>query len=533
MTREQTIWFNGIFEKYKKNIVFFCNNFIHDTQEAEDVATEAFVKLSKAELRDEASAKSFLYKCAKNSCINILKKKDNHEGKEEAAYKMWDDDESLEVAMEALISRTDLAELLSRAIAKLPEKRRVIFMLYFNDGLTTEEIADKLKIKWDTARVQKARALTFITNFVRAELDITVKAVDKKEDEVPCAIEEAKEIQYPKIFIPARVPVKEITYDPPAIIYVHKQLDPTQTVSIEGLVEEVANEQGVIRCKRNHIQDDQTSIINSQGYRVCRVCQSDLRKKRESESGVVTKAIGLKIIDGLPYCQNGHLQTEKNRYVYEKNGKTTGYCKDCKAEASRRRLNLILQKEQPMSTTNQYDAIIKECKDLFIKKARDYGAAWRILRVMSICDQLFIKAKRIRTLQETKQQKIQDGIQSEFIGLVNYGIIGLVQLDTEEKRKEFSPEELEAIYSSWAAKSKQLMEDKNHDYGEAWRDMRQESFVDLILMKLYRVRQILDNEGKTIVSEGIDANFYDIINYSIFALILIKEKETQNETEKV
>lgn len=176
-----------------------------------------------------------------------------------------------------------------------------------------------------------------------------------------------------------------------------------------------------------------------------------------------------------------------------------------------------------MTTTNhQYDFVINSAKEIFLKKARDYGTAWRVLRTISIVDQIFIKALRIRTIQQKKEQKILDNIGSEFKGIVNYAIIGLIQLELPaDGPEELKLEEVEALFDNYAAQAKQLMEDKNHDYGEAWRSMSQESFVDLVLMKLQRIRQILANEGKTIMSEGIDANYLDIINYAVFALILM------------
>lgn len=176
------------------------------------------------------------------------------------------------------------------------------------------------------------------------------------------------------------------------------------------------------------------------------------------------------------------------------------------------------------STNEQYDKVIASCKDIFIKKTKDYGTAWRVLRTISIADQIFIKAQRIRTIQEKGQQKIADDILGEFRGIINYAIIGLIQLEL----KADVPEELEVskvavLYDKHVLASKTLMQDKNHDYGEAWRSMSQESSVDLILMKLLRIRQILANEGKTLISEGIDANYHDIINYAVFALILADE----------
>jgi len=173
-------------------------------------------------------------------------------------------------------------------------------------------------------------------------------------------------------------------------------------------------------------------------------------------------------------------------------------------------------------TNQQYDKVIGACKEIFLKKASDYGTAWRVLRTISIVDQIFIKAQRIRTIQEKGQQKVSDGIAAEFKGIINYAVIGLIQLELPED----APEEMEIPvvskhYDKYVAVAKALMNDKNHDYGEAWRSMSQESFVDLVLMKLQRIRQILSNDGKTIISEGIDANYLDIINYAVFALILM------------
>ncbi len=175
-------------------------------------------------------------------------------------------------------------------------------------------------------------------------------------------------------------------------------------------------------------------------------------------------------------------------------------------------------------TGQQYDAVIDDCREIFTKKTKDYGSSWRVLRTISIADQLFIKAKRIRTIQEKHLQKIGDDISSEFKGILNYAIIGNIQLvATAEHEQELSLQQSIAFYNEQAATAKALMQDKNHDYGEAWRDMSQESFTDLILSKLLRIKQIISNNGKTIVSEGIDANYYDIINYAAFALILIGE----------
>jgi hypothetical protein len=176
-----------------------------------------------------------------------------------------------------------------------------------------------------------------------------------------------------------------------------------------------------------------------------------------------------------------------------------------------------------MSTTNQqYDKAIAACKDIFLKKAKDYGTAWRVLRTISIVDQIFIKAQRIRTIQEKGEQKVSDGIAAEFKGIINYAVIGLIQLELPaDAPEEMNPADVALLFDKNVQTAKSLMQDKNHDYGEAWRSMSQESFVDLILMKLQRIRQILNNDGKTIMSEGIDANYHDIINYAVFALILM------------
>lgn len=178
-----------------------------------------------------------------------------------------------------------------------------------------------------------------------------------------------------------------------------------------------------------------------------------------------------------------------------------------------------------MSNTNQqYDAAIASCKDIFLKKTKDYGTAWRVLRTISVVDQIFIKALRIRNIQDLKTQKIGDDIPSEFKGIINYAVIGLIQLELNNPQVEDMPvEQVDERYNRYVAFAKATMLDKNHDYGEAWREMSQESFADLILVKLLRIRQILDNDGKTLISEGIDANYVDIINYAIFALILIEE----------
>ncbi|PUZ20659.1 protein of unknown function [Chitinophaga costaii] len=178
-------------------------------------------------------------------------------------------------------------------------------------------------------------------------------------------------------------------------------------------------------------------------------------------------------------------------------------------------------------TLLQYTQALNACKDIFIKKAADYGTSWRVLRPISVVDQLFIKAQRIRNIQEMGVQKVEDRIDSEFQAIVNYGIIALIQLDKpiSNPYQDMPLTEVQQRYEAKAHVVQEVMEAKNHDYGEAWRDMSQESFTDLILTKLLRIKQILRNDGKTLVSEGIDANFVDIVNYALFALILIKEKQ--------
>ncbi len=177
------------------------------------------------------------------------------------------------------------------------------------------------------------------------------------------------------------------------------------------------------------------------------------------------------------------------------------------------------------NTSQQYESIIIKCKDIFAKKTSDYGTAWRILRVSSLTDQIFIKANRIRTIQETGVNKVGEGIESEFIGIINYCVMALIQLELkDDKRMELPSDETVELYAKYSKEAKQLMETKNHDYGEAWRDMRVSSLTDLILMKILRVKQIEDNKGKTLISEGIDANYFDMINYAVFAMILISEE---------
>ena len=176
------------------------------------------------------------------------------------------------------------------------------------------------------------------------------------------------------------------------------------------------------------------------------------------------------------------------------------------------------------NTNEQYAAVIKGCKDIFIKKSNDYGTSWRVLRPISIADQIYIKAKRIRTIQEGGQQKVADDIMDEFRGIINYSVIGLIQLQLgKDAIDEMAVAEVSKLYDEQVAITKSLMQSKNHDYGEAWRDMSQVGLTDLILQKLYRMKQIIRNDGKTIISEGLDANYMDMMNYAVFAIILAEE----------
>jgi len=175
-------------------------------------------------------------------------------------------------------------------------------------------------------------------------------------------------------------------------------------------------------------------------------------------------------------------------------------------------------------TNDQYDEALISCRLIFTKKAADYGTSWRVLRMISVVDQMYIKARRIRTIQELGRQRVGERIDDEFRGIVNYAVIGLIQIDLgSDSLEDMEGAAVEDWFDRKAALARKTMQDKNHDYGEAWREMSQESFVDLILMKLVRIRQILANDGQTLVSEGIDSNLIDIINYSLFALILIAE----------
>jgi hypothetical protein len=177
-----------------------------------------------------------------------------------------------------------------------------------------------------------------------------------------------------------------------------------------------------------------------------------------------------------------------------------------------------------LNTSNQYDSVVEQCKNLFTKKMSDYGSAWRILRLPSLTDQIFIKAQRIRQLQENDIRKVDEGEKSEFIGIINYSVMALIQLELGVvENPDLSSDEATELYNKHMTITKELMENKNHDYGEAWRDMRVSSLTDLIIQKLLRVKQIEDNKGKTLVSEGIDANYQDMINYAVFAMIHLNE----------
>ena len=185
-------------------------------------------------------------------------------------------------------------------------------------------------------------------------------------------------------------------------------------------------------------------------------------------------------------------------------------------------------------TDQQYNQIVTICQDVFFKKMQDYGSAWRILRPSSLTDQIYIKAQRIRSLQNKGTQKIREGITPEFIGIVNYSIMGLIQLemgpsDVADMGSEVALEK----YKLYFSRAKRLMDDKNHDYSEAWRDMRVSSLADIILMKLLRIKQIEDNEGKTHVSEGIDANYFDIVNYGVFALIKLELEASEPPKDRI
>ena len=180
-------------------------------------------------------------------------------------------------------------------------------------------------------------------------------------------------------------------------------------------------------------------------------------------------------------------------------------------------------------TSEQYDLVIAKCLDLFENKMQDYGSAWRILRLPSLTDQIYIKAQRIRSLQENTVRKVDEGVHSEFIGIINYSIMALIQLEKGVvSQPDINTGQAVSLYKEQMLSTKTLMENKNHDYGEAWRDMRVSSLTDLIIQKLLRVKQIENNKGKTLVSEGIEANYQDMINYAVFAMIHLGETDANN-----
>lgn len=177
-------------------------------------------------------------------------------------------------------------------------------------------------------------------------------------------------------------------------------------------------------------------------------------------------------------------------------------------------------------TSEQFDKVVASCRGIFTKKLHDYGASWRIMRPQSVTDQIFIKANRIRSIETKGEAKVDEGIRSELVAIVNYGIIGLIQLELGYAEKDdLTPKHAEDLYDQYAAAAKRLMMAKNHDYDEAWRSMRMESYTDLILMKIYRTKQIESHGGQTLISEGVDANYFDMINYAVFGLIKMDEAE--------
>lgn len=177
------------------------------------------------------------------------------------------------------------------------------------------------------------------------------------------------------------------------------------------------------------------------------------------------------------------------------------------------------------TTDRQFETVIKDCKEIFLKKTADYGTSWRVYRSISVADQIYIKAMRIRNIQEGLVPKVGDRIDEEFRGIINYAVIGLIQLDLKDQQVEdLDVDTVSDLYDKQIKEAISLMQSKNHDYGEAWRSMSQESFTDLILAKILRIKMIIQNEGKTLISEGIDANFFDILNYAVFALILLDDR---------
>lgn len=189
----------------------------------------------------------------------------------------------------------------------------------------------------------------------------------------------------------------------------------------------------------------------------------------------------------------------------------------------------MVEKKKSQDTDLQYDRELRACRELFAKKFRDYGASWRVMRPTAVTDQIFIKAQRIRSIQELGEQLVNEGIHGEFVGIVNYGIMGLVQLEQgyTNNPEQMDREQMMKWYDDYAEKARALMQKKNHDYGEAWRSMRISSLTDIILQKVYRTKQIEDNRGTVSVSEGIDANYLDMINYALFALIRISEGQDE------
>lgn len=181
-------------------------------------------------------------------------------------------------------------------------------------------------------------------------------------------------------------------------------------------------------------------------------------------------------------------------------------------------------------TGEQYEQVVEYCRDIFLKKQHDYGPAWRVLRTSSLTDQIYIKANRIRSIQQKGKSKVNEGIIPEFVGIVNYAVMALVQLELGVvEEPDIDPETSVELYNRFIYQARDLMLDKNHDYGEAWRNMRVSSLDDIILMKLLRVKQIEDNKGKTLISEGLDANYYDIVNYAVFALIKLLIEKTDEQ----
>jgi len=195
---------------------------------------------------------------------------------------------------------------------------------------------------------------------------------------------------------------------------------------------------------------------------------------------------------------------------------------------NKKQKNLPEKPYQTENTNRQFEQAISVCKDIFDKKMKDYGSAWRILRTTSLTDQIYIKANRIRSIEMKGEKKVDEGIKDEFIGIVNYSVMALIQLEMGlNQGHELNAEDASNLYNKHIYSAMALMQNKNHDYDEAWRNMRISSYTDIILMKLLRIKQIEDNEGKTLISEGLDANYSDIINYSLFALIKIAEQDAQ------